>query len=283
LERAGYHAQIHVSEDMVPLFIMDKGRRAAMVESDGRFTLKGSDLSFSRAEMLAVAEQQPERLSPSVALRPVVQDYLLPTAAYIAGPAEIAYFAQIGAVYEALGRRLPCILPRASLTIVEPRHRKVLEKHGLGLADFFGGLHRAVTKVVEQGIDRDTANTFTETEKLFNEQLDRIEGALRRSDASLAASVARAREKVFYQIEHLRTRFVHASAHREEATYRQIERACTTLYPDKNLQERELNLYSFLSRYGPRLIDQLYDAVDLGYSNHKLLDIEGGPSKTDAV
>jgi bacillithiol biosynthesis cysteine-adding enzyme BshC len=282
LERSGYHAQIHVSADMVPLFIMDDGRRIGMTESGGRFSLKGSTVSFTRAELLSFAEQEPERFSPSVALRPVVQDYLLPTAAYIAGPAEVAYFAQLGAVYEALGRRLPCILPRASMTIVEPRHRKVLEKYGLGLADFFEGLHRAVTKVVEQGIDRDTANTFTDTEKLFNEQLDRLETALRRSDATLAASVTRAREKVFYQLEHLRTRFVHASAHREEATYRQIERACTTLYPEKNLQERELNVYSFLSRYGPKLIDRLYDAVDLGYSNHKILDIEGGPSKTSS-
>ncbi|HEU4391834.1 MAG TPA: bacillithiol biosynthesis cysteine-adding enzyme BshC [Blastocatellia bacterium] len=282
LERAGYHAQVHVSSDMVPLFIMEEGRRVAMVESGGRFTLKGSDHSFSRADLLSFADQEPERFSPSVALRPVVQDYLLPTAAYIAGPAEIAYFAQLGAVYEALGRRLPCILPRASITLVEPRHRKVLEKYGLGLPDFFEGLHRAVTKVVEQGIDRDTANTFSETERLFNDQLDKLEGALRRSDATLAASVTRAREKVVYQLEHLRTRFVHASARREEATYRQIERACTTLYPDKNLQERELNCYSFLFRYGPKLIDQLYEAVDIGYSNHRLVDIEGGPSKSAA-
>jgi uncharacterized protein YllA (UPF0747 family) len=200
-----------------------------------------------------------------------VQDFLLPTAAYIGGPAEIAYFAQLRAVYETLGRQEPCVLPRASLTLIEARHRKTLTRYGLELGDFFEGLHPAVTKVVEQSLDRDTSNQFDETKQLFNEQLDKLEQALKRTDATLAASLERAREKVLYQIEHLRTRFVHARAHREETTFRQVERAFTTLMPNKNLQERELNVYYFLSRYGPPLIGELYNAADIGYSNHKLV------------
>jgi bacillithiol biosynthesis cysteine-adding enzyme BshC len=278
LERAGYHAQIHVSADMVPLFMLEKGRRVALVDQGDRFVLKGLDRSYTKEELLSLVSSRPELFSPSVALRPVVQDFLLPTAAYIGGPAEIAYFAQLGAVYETLDRPLPCVLPRASITIKEPRHQKVLEKHGLRLQDFYDGLHPVVKKVVEQGIDRETANIFADTERVFKEQLDKLESALRQSDRTLAASLDRTREKVHYQVDHLRTRFVHASAHREEATYRQLERAFVTLYPDKNLQERELNVYSFLSRYGPGLLDQLYNAVDVGYSNHKLVAIKGGPS-----
>src|SRR6266850_1424313 len=94
--------------------------------------------------------------SPNVTLRPVVQDYLLPTAAYIGGPAEIAYFAQLRAVYQTLERQEPCVLPRASFTIVEGRHQKTMKKYGLELQDFFDGLHPAVTKVVEQSLDRNT-------------------------------------------------------------------------------------------------------------------------------
>ena len=279
LEQAGYHAQIKVSEDMVPLFIMDDGRRAALTQQDGRFVVKGSDRSFSSEELIELAGRCPGCFSPNVTLRPVVQDYMLPTAAYIGGPAEIAYFAQLRVVYQMLNRQEPCVLPRASFTIVEGRHQKTMKKYGLQLSDFFEGLHPAVAKVVEHGPDRDTAIAFTETERVIDEYLDKLGVALRRTDASLSDPLKRAREKISYQLEHLRTRFIHSSAHREETTYRQVERASTTLYPDKNLQERELNIYYFISRYGPTLIRELYEAAELGFSNHKLVYVGGVASQ----
>ncbi len=279
LEEAGYHAQVHVSEDMVPLFILDDGRRVAMVEQDGRFHLKGSDRSFSREELVELARRCPNCFSPNVTLRPVVQDHLLPTAAYIGGPAEIAYFAQLGAVYETLGREKPCVLPRASFTIVEGRHQKTMKKHGLELPDFFEGLHPAITKVVEQSLDRETSNMFAETERILNEQIDKLEDALNRADRTLSVSLKRARAKILYQIEHLRTRFIHSSARREETVFRQIERAYLTLMPNKNFQERELNVYYFLSRYGPSLFNDLYNAAEIGFSNHKLVYLGGVASQ----
>jgi bacillithiol biosynthesis cysteine-adding enzyme BshC len=264
---------------MVPLFIMDDGRRVAMTQQDGRFHVKGSGRVFSKEELVELAKRCPNCFSPNVTLRPVVQDYLLPTAAYIGGPAEIAYFAQLRAVYRTLERQEPCVLPRASLTLIEGRHSKTMKKYSLELPDFFDGLHPAITKVVEESLDRDTARAFEETERAFNEQLDKLETALRRSDKTLADSVKRAREKVLYQIEHLRTRFVHTSAHREETTFRQVERAFTTLMPNKNLQERELNIFYFLSRYGTSLIGEIYNAIEVGRRDHLLLNIGGVASQ----
>src|SRR5262249_35345849 len=219
LESAGYHAQVHVSEDMVPLFIMDDGRRVALTRQGDTFTIKGSERKFSKTELAELSRKCPNCFSPNVTLRPVVQDFLLPTAAYIGGPAEIAYFAQINAVYEVLGRVEPCVLPRASFTLVEGRHQKTMRKYGLELQDFFDGLHAAVTKVVERSLDRDTANRFAQTEKTLNEQLDQLEAALRKTDATLSESVQGARAKILYQLEHLRTKFVHSSARREEAIF----------------------------------------------------------------
>jgi bacillithiol biosynthesis cysteine-adding enzyme BshC len=279
LEAAGYHAQIHVSDDMVPLFIMDDGRRAAITQHADRFAVKGSGNSFTKEEIVELATRCPNCFSPNVTLRPVVQDFLLPTAAYIGGPAEIAYFAQLQVVYKTLDRQEPCVLPRASFTIVEGRHQKTMKKYGLELRDFFEGLHPAVTKVVEQSLDRDTTNAFTETERVLNEHLDKLRSALERTDKTLSDPLETARAKMMYQLEHLRTRFIHSSAHREETAYRQVERAFTTLYPDKNLQERELNVYYFLSRYGPSLLAELYEAADLGFSNHKIVYIGGVASQ----
>ncbi|HEY7545853.1 MAG TPA: bacillithiol biosynthesis cysteine-adding enzyme BshC [Blastocatellia bacterium] len=279
LEEAGYHAQVHVSEDMVPLFILDDGRRVAMTQRDGRFALKNSERSFTKGELVELAARCPNCFSPNVTLRPVVQDWLLPTAAYIGGPAEIAYFAQIRAVYETLSRQEPCVLPRASFTLVEGRHQKTMKKHKLELKDFFDGLHHAIAKVVEQSLDRDTSRMFDETERAIKSQFDKLEKSLLRADRTLADASKSAREKMIYQLEHLRTRFVHASARREQEIFRQVERACTTLMPEKNFQERELNIFYFLSRYGPSLIPELYDEVDVGFSNHKLVYIGGVASQ----
>jgi bacillithiol biosynthesis cysteine-adding enzyme BshC len=279
LEEGGYHAQIHVSDDMVPLFIMDDGRRAAITQHGDRFVVKGSERSFKKDELVELAGRCPSCFSPNVTLRPVVQDYLLPTAAYIGGPAEIAYFAQLRAVYQTLGRQEPCVLPRASFTIVEGRHQKTMKKYGLELKDFFEGLHPAVTKVVEQSLDRNIANAFTDTERTLNEHLDKLKAALKKTDATLSDPLDTARSKMMYQLEHLRTRFIHASAHREQTVYRQIERAFTTLCPDKNLQERELNVYYFLSRYGPSLLEELYNAAELGFSNHRIVYLGGVASQ----
>ena len=275
LTSAGYHGQVHVSDDMVPLFIIEDERRVALVRHGDRFVTKDGSRSFSQDELVDLINRCSDCFSPNVTFRPVVQDYLIPTAAYIGGPAEIAYFAQIRAVYETLERPLPCVLPRASFTLIEGRHQKSLRKYSLELADFFDGLHPAITKVVEQGLDRDTAAAFTGLEQTLEAQFGKLETALGHTDPTLVDSAKLAREKIRYQVEHLRTRFVHAAAHREESTYRQIERACTSLYPDRNLQEREINVFYFLARYGPALLDELYAAADVGFSNHKLVNLGG--------
>ncbi len=140
LETEGYHAQVHTSPELVPLFMMDEGRRTAMIlGQDGLVHLKGSGKSFPFGEIVGRVHQSPAHFSPNVTLRPIVQDFLLPTAAIIGGAAEIAYFAQLLPNYRLLGRLAPLILPRASLTIIEKRHAKTLAKLSLRFADLFEG------------------------------------------------------------------------------------------------------------------------------------------------
>ncbi len=272
LETAGYHAQVYTSPESVPLFMMDEGRRTAMVRrDDGFFYLKGSEKRFEAEELLETVHRCPSCFSPNVTLRPIVQDFLLPTVAYIGGPAEIAYFAQLRPVYTVLGRVEPVVLPRASLTLIEKRHAKLLSKYGLHFTDLFAGLHEVMVKVVEHGVDANTAAAFEETEKVFTEQLEKLRALLTSVDPTLAEALKGGREKILYQLSNLRTRFVHNRTKRDETTRQQIERAFTLLYPNKNLQEREINAAYFLARYGYELIDRLYEEVEVGFSHHKLV------------
>jgi bacillithiol synthase len=140
LEAAGYHAQVFTSPEAVPLFMLDDGRRKAIVRrDDGRFYLKGGDKSFNADELLDTVRRCPSCFSPNVTLRPIVQDFLLPTVAYIGGPAEIAYFAQLRPNYRLLDRIEPVVLPRASFTLIEKRHAKTMSKYGIEFTGLFEG------------------------------------------------------------------------------------------------------------------------------------------------
>ncbi|MEP7343268.1 MAG: bacillithiol biosynthesis cysteine-adding enzyme BshC [Acidobacteriota bacterium] len=272
LEAAGYHSQVYTSQEAVPLFMLDEGRRTAMVRrEDGRFYLKGGDKSFASDEMLSTVLRCPNCFSPNVTLRPIVQDFLLPTLAYIGGPAEIAYFAQLRPNYSLLNRVEPVVLPRATFTLIEKRHAKTMSKYGIEFKDLFEGQEAVLKKVVERSLDNTTTRIFDETEKLIDEQLEKLRASLVAVDPTLGEAVKGGRDKVFYQLSNLRTRFVHNSSKRDETTQQQIERLFAVLYPNKNLQEREINVAYFLARYGYELIDRLYGEVEIGNHDHKLV------------
>jgi bacillithiol synthase len=272
LEASGYHAQVHASATAAPLFMLDEGRRTAMTRrEDGRFYLKGSEKSFGAAELLDTIRRCPSCFSPNVTLRPIVQDFLLPTLAYIGGPAEIAYFAQLRPNYGLLGRVDPAPLPRASFTLIEKRHARTMDKYDIKFADLFAGFEEVMKTVVERSLDQNTATVFDETEKDFNDRLDKLSASLTAVDPTLADALKGGREKILYQLHNLRTRFIHNRGKRDETAKQQIERLFAALYPNKNLQEREINVFYFLARYGYELIDRLYDEVEVGSRDHKLI------------
>jgi bacillithiol synthase len=272
LEAAGYHAQVFTSREAVPLFMLDEGRRTALVRrEDGRFHLKNGEKSFAADELLDTVTRCPNCFSPNVTLRPIVQDYLLPTVAYIGGPAEIAYFAQLRPNYNLLGRVPPVVLPRASFTLIEKRHAKTLSKYHLQFTDLFNGLEEVRRRVIEEGLDATTADLFAETERLFQTQLEKLRASLVAVDPTLADALKGGHDKILYQLQNLRTRFINNRGKRDETALQQLERLFAVLYPNKGLQERELNFAYFLARYGYELIDRLYEEVDLASHDHRLL------------
>jgi bacillithiol biosynthesis cysteine-adding enzyme BshC len=272
LEEGGYHAQVHASADTFPLFLLDDGARRALTrDEDGRYRAKGTEHAWTTGELAALAAAEPERFSPNVTLRAVVQDYLLPTVAYFGGAAEVAYFAQTAEAYRLLGRPATPILHRASLTVVERRTSRTLERYGLKLEDFFGGLDAVTARVVEEYLGREVARSFSETDEAVAGALARLRESLRGFDPTLADALEGGRRKIEHQLEGLRTRFHRAQLARDRAVLRQLERAATSLYPEKSLQERHLNVTSLLARHGPYVIAWLHDAIDLGATEHQIL------------
>ena len=272
LEAEGYHAQVHTSPDSFPLFLIDEGARRALTRNrEGRYQAKGTKHEWTAEELSALALAEPERFSPNVTLRAVVQDYLLPTVAYFGGAAEVAYFAQTAESYRVLNRPATPILHRASLTVVERRTGRTLERYGLRLEDFFGGLDPVIARVVESHLGAEVAGAFDETDAGVARALDELRSKLSDFDPTLASALDGGRRKIAHQLEGLRARFHRAQMQRDRAVLRQLERAATALYPEKSLQERHVNVTSLLARHGRYLVEWIYDAIDLSTNDHHVV------------
>lgn len=270
---AGYHAQVTASENSFPLFLHDEsGARHALIRAvDGKYTTKHADQAYTTEELSVLALAQPERFSPNVTLRAVVQDYLLPTIAYYGGAAEIAYFAQTAEVYRLLERPTTPILPRSSLTMIERHTGRVLERYGLTLEDLFAGHESVLKHVVEEHLGAETAKVFATTEGTVNSELDQLREQLRSIDPTLADALETGRKKINHQLEGLRTRFHRSQMARNEAAHRQLQRAFDQLYPNKELQERHINITSLLARHGRYVIDWIYNAINIGSNDHQIV------------
>jgi len=275
LEQTGYHAQVTAFENSFPLFLHDENgaRRALSRNEEGKYQPKTSKATaeYSADELADWALREPQRFSPNVTLRAVIQDFLLPTIAYYGGAAEIAYFAQTSEVYRLLDRPVTPILHRASITLVERHTWRTLERYGVTLKDFFGGYDQVIAAVVDQYLGKETAAAFDHTTQTFSRELDALQQKLRQVDPTLAEALDKGRRKINYQIDGLRTRFQRAQISRDQALQRQLEHAFDLLYPEKNLQERRINITSLLARHGPYVIDWIFDAIELESNQHEIV------------
>jgi bacillithiol biosynthesis cysteine-adding enzyme BshC len=272
LRQAGYGEQIHLHEHILSVFYAEHERRAVQRTGSG-FEIKDPPQAFSKEALLALATDKPSFFSPNVLLRPLLQDALLPTVAYIAGPGEIAYFAQMKGVYERFGLPMPVIYPRASLTLVEKSVARILAKYGLGLADIWSKADLIVSAAVEEGIPESLSAAL----RLARSNQERDFGALAAEIAALEPtlrnSVDLARGKMDLQWDFLEKKVLAAVKKRNEISVRQLGTAVDTLFPNRILQERVFNIVPYLLKYGPAFMDTLDRAVEIDAFDHRVVEI----------
>jgi len=226
---------------------------------------------FSVDEIVKAIEEEPHRFSAGAMLRAVVQDFLFPTALYIGGAAEIAYFAQSGAAYEVLERPATPIIHRQSFSIVEPRHQRTLDAYGLTFDDVFADREVIRTQIVEKVIGQDAARLFADVEEEINIELRRLDEYFAAVDPTLAANLATRRRKMLYHIAALRKKAYQSELKRNSDADRRLRRLFSELYPSGALQERTLNIVGLIDRYGIDVIDWIYSAIDLEDRGHRVV------------
>lgn len=255
LETSGFHAQVKVTGVSTLLFYDINGQRTPLRSHDGGFS--AGEVWFTAEELRAAIVKKPEAFSPNALLRPVIQDSLLPTAAYIGGPAEIAYLAQSHVVYKKLLGRMPAILPRESFTLIEPGIARILQKFELGLPDLFEGQQVVRTKLERKALPGGLAQRFDSGEAALRELLETYRAPLKEFDPTLLGTLDAVNEKMLYQFLKLKGKVGEAQNLRSGILDRKERLLLDSLYPNHALQERSLSLLPFLAAYGTALLDEL--------------------------
>jgi bacillithiol biosynthesis cysteine-adding enzyme BshC len=265
LEEAGYHAQVTVGPQSSLLFLIDEasGERVALkrtapstAEPDGLW--QAGRQSYSTAELIAILEAEPERISPSALLRPVFQDFLLSASAIVGGPAEIAYFAQSAVLYERILGRVTPALPRFSATLVEPAIGALLSQHGLTLEQVFAETALSLaSRLAERAMPVEEKRKLDVAGTALEAALTPLVDWMRALDAGLGQSAETAAGKIRYQMGRLRSLAANFELQREASITRHAEAISQALYPGGVLQERVHGAAYYFARHGFELAEEI--------------------------
>jgi len=244
-------------DGLTPVMVEGRLGRDRLLEDNGAFVTRRSSERFTRAQLEGIAAETPERLSPNVLLRPVIEAALFPTLAYVGGPGEMEYLPEAGPLFSSLGVAPQTHVPRWSGVIIEARVDKILNKHGLTPADFAGQPGTLETRIAKAELPPDLAESLKALRDEVESRFARISGEVQQLDPTLERTVQSARNAALAGTNEIEKKLV-ASLKRTQGTLvSQLARARAALMPDGKPQERVLTSASFLARYGETLLEQI--------------------------
>ena len=270
LTALGYHAQASPAAGAVALFRLD-GARQAIRAIDGTFSSGGRTLAAQA--LLEDIDTEPARFSPNVLLRPVVQDTLLPTVAYVAGPSELAYLGQLRGIYAAFDVPMPIIYPRASATLVDAATVRFLNRYEVDFAQLRPRDDAALNRLLAQQIPEAIEQAIAAAEQSAAGHLDTIRNAVPTLDPTLAGAASSTAGRIARELGNLRGKVVSAAKRKDSTLRRQFERARAQSFPGGAPQERSVAGVHFLNRHGFVLVDRLLGHLPLDPGHHWLLTV----------
>lgn len=263
LTAAGYRAPVTITREASNLMLLDGSGRDRLVLTRGGWTTRRSRRVLSAPELLRRIDEEPQSFSPNVLLRPVVESALFPTIAYVAGPGEISYFAQIGCLFNAHGILPPVVVPRPGVTLLEPRIAKLLQRLGLAPAEVQVPFDDVATRLIRGTLPPSVAAALDALREDLRAGYDRLTDAATALDPTLRGSLIAARNAGLLRTNRVERKIIAHAKLREDVLMGQLRRAAASLYPDGKPQERALNMLYYSARYGPGLTAAIEDALDM--------------------
>ncbi len=271
LEAAGYHQQVHVDAETSLFFLFENDVRVAL-KRQGE-TYRAGSKGYSAADLLARLRENPLEFSPNALLRPVMQDYLLPTAALIGGPAELAYLGQSAVLYEALLDRMPVVMPRATFSILDDSAAKLLERYYLTPSDCFVPAAELEERIAAALVPAEIHSTFKKSTDEIEIAMGRMEQRLASFDPSLQTSFSLSAKKIRFQLEKIEAKTARESLRRNETAQRHAAYLSGFLYPNRSPQERVYGALPFIAKFGKDFVDKIADAITADCVDHQILTL----------
>jgi bacillithiol synthase len=270
LARRGHEPQVMPQPDSVALFHLDGMRTPIRRQGDALAT---GDQTVAPSVLAAEAVDHPERFSPNVLLRPLVQDTLFPTVCYVAGPSELAYLGQLRGVYEHFGVPMPLMYPRASATLIDSGTRRFLSRYDLPMEDLQAQDESALNHLLQSQLPATVEHALADADAAMRRTLEHVIEAVPAVDPTLAGAARTTLGRMEHDLRALQNKVIQAAKKRDETLRRQFNRARVQIFPLGHPQERTLGVVFFLNRYGPALVDRLLEELPLEMGQHWVITI----------
>ena len=270
LERRGYHAQVTPQPGSLALFHLNDRRDPVRVQGDG-FVI--GDRHAARASLLEQVRSTPEHFSPSVLLRPLVQDTLFPTVCYVAGPSELAYLAQLRDVYAAFKIPMPLIYQRASATLVDSNAMRFLTRHDFPFEALRAQDEGALNELLASQLPPTVEASLQDAARAIEERMITLAKEVPQIDPTLEGTARSTLSRMQDDLKKLHGKIIQAAKRRDETLRRQYHHARAQAFPGGQPQERELAMVYFLNKYGPSLVERLAEELPLEMGYHWLITV----------
>ncbi len=273
LQELGFPPQIKKASNDCSFFVEIENRRRKVVVEQGRFVFPETGEAISAATLTHWLEENPERFSENVILRPISQQVLLEPVAYVAGPGEVGYWAQLRGVFEHYGLDMPVVYPRIRATLVTTKNRKLMERYGLALDDLFEPFETLLDRALEQSSRSRSRSAFQTEKEALLDAVARFCHATEQLSGELGPMASALRERVKNALERMEKTVLRADQSEVVTVKKHLTRLIVSLAPSRKPQERIYNPFSFLFEQGWGLIQKLFKELPLAPFEHKEVEL----------
>lgn len=257
LEQDGFKVQAQPRE--INLFYLDHQLRERIVkEENNTWHVLNTNIYWNEAQLLETLEAQPEKFSPNVILRGLMQETILPNIAFIGGGGELAYWLEYKSLFEAFGVPFPVLLLRNSFLVVPRQVHDKMRKSGIEMETMFRPSHEVLAeKAIREAEGKLSIETEMQAVAALYKQVGAIASAV---DATLVQHVSALQTKALEKLDGLQKKIIRAEKRKHDEFARQYEAVKSKLFPNGNLQERTDNVLPYFAEYGPGFIEAVYNA-----------------------
>jgi bacillithiol biosynthesis cysteine-adding enzyme BshC len=268
----GYQNQVKniPGQTFLHLELEDNQREHLYKEGESYF-FKDSGKRFNQSEVISLITNNPIIVSSTVVSRPILQSWLLPVAAYIAGPGEIAYWAQLGEMFHGFELAMPVVYPRISATIVEPKIARYIGKYSLEIDDLPYKMNKFIETYFKNLGEKKGEDPLKDLHQLLDNETIKVESYLKTLDPTLVGIGKKSFERMLQTLDNLENRVIKVKEQKESQLTSHLKQIHASFFPKETPQERFQSPIYYLNKFGPDFIEHLFSELEIDKFNHQLL------------